>query len=92
MKSIVRLYSNENGEILKFLNKFNNIIEIKNDLEWEKEFENPVEIADIIGAFIENNDNYKINMWISLDENLLINVTENNADEIIRYLYERYPW
>ena len=61
MKSIVRLYSNENGEILKFLNKFNNIIEIKNDLEWEKEFENPVEIADIIGAFIENNDNYKIN-------------------------------
>ncbi len=92
MKSIVRLYSNENGEILKFLNKFNNIIEIKNDLEWEKEFENPVEIADIIGAFIENNDNYKINMWISLDENLFINVTENNADEIIRYLYERYPW
>ena len=92
MKSIVRLYSNENGEILKFLNKFNSIIEIKNDLEWEKEFENPVEIADIIGAFIENNDNYKINMWISLDENLFINVTENNADEIIRYLYERYPW
>ena len=42
--------------------------------------------------FFENNDNYKINMWISLDENLFINVTENNADEIIRYLYERYPW
>lgn len=92
MKSIVRLYSNKNGEILKFLNKFNNISEIKNDLEWEKEFENPVEIADIIGAFIENTDDFKINMWISLDENLFINITPNNADEIIRYLYERYPW
>ena len=49
-------------------------------------------MADIIGSFIENNENYKINMWVSLDQNVLINVTENNADDIIRYLYERFPY
>ena len=64
----------------------------KRTLEWEKNYRNPVEIADIIGALIENNDKYSINMWISIDEGLFINVTDYNADEIIRYLYERFPW
>ena len=49
-------------------------------------------MADIIGVFIENKEDYYINMWVSLDEDVLINVTNNNADEIIRYLYERYPY
>ncbi len=52
----------------------------------------PIEIADIIGALIENNDKFNINMWVSIDEGLFINVTDYNADEIIRYLYERFPW
>ena len=64
----------------------------KKTLEWEKNYRNPVEIADIIGALIENNDKYSINMWISIDDGLFINVTDYNADEIIRYLYERFPW
>lgn len=64
----------------------------KRTLEWEKNYRNPIEIADIIGALIENNDKFNINMWISIDEGLFINVTDYNADEIIRYLYERFPW
>lgn len=64
----------------------------KRTLEWERNYRNPVEIADIIGALIENNDKFNINMWISIDEGLFINVTDYNADEIIRYLYERFPW
>ncbi|MCI8291757.1 MAG: hypothetical protein HFJ25_05905, partial [Clostridia bacterium] len=65
---------------------------LKNDLKWEKFFENPIEMADIVGTFIDNKDLYKINMWISLDEDAFINVTENNVDKLIRYLYERYPY
>lgn len=61
-------------------------------LEWQKKYQNPLEMADIIGTFIENNDKFKINMWISIDKNIFINVNSNNADKIIRYLYERYPW
>jgi len=59
---------------------------------WENHYKNPTEIADIIGTFIENNDKYKINMWISLDKDFFININDYNADKIIRYLYERYPW
>lgn len=93
MNSIVRLYSNKKGEILRFLNDFlGQNLQLDNDLEWEKNFENPIEIVDIIGAFIENNDLYEINMWISIDKDCFINVTDDNADELIRYLYERFPY
>lgn len=93
MYTVVNLYSNINGEISKFLSDFTNTnISLNNDLKWEKKYDNSIEIADIVGAFIDNNDKYKINMWISLDEGTFINVTDDNADEIIKYLYERYPY
>ena len=92
MKPIVSLYSMDNNEIEKFLkNFFEKNIEIDNKLHWTKNYDNPIEIASIIGVFIDNRDKYKINMWISLDEGIFLNVTETNADNIIRYLYERYP-
>lgn len=94
MNSVVKLYSTTNGEILRFLKNFDskNNYELKDDLLWEKEYENPLEMVDIITALIENQEDYKINLWISLDKDMLINVTKNNADDIIRYLFERYPY
>ena len=93
LKVSVSLYSTEKGEIQKFLSSFyNKKIELQNELKWFAEFENPIEITDIIGTFMENNDRYKINMWISLDKSIYINVTNYNADKIIRYIYERFPY
>lgn len=86
------------NEINRFLNSFYkssnnmNYSEKESKLEWQKKYQNPLDIVDIIGTFIENNDNYKINMWVSLDKNVFINVNEQNADKLIRYIYERYPW
>lgn len=98
MGTIVKLFSNEKGEIYKFLNRFYNKTNINVDeeksslLEWEKIYRNPIEMADIMGVFIDNKDDFKINMWISLDKDVLVNVSENNVDELIRYLYERFPY
>jgi len=93
MSVIVNLYSEKNYEINKFLSNFYNTnLNTENLLKWEKDFKNPIEIAEIIGVFIDNKDDYKINMWISLDKGLFINVTENNVNEIIKYLYERFPY
>lgn len=97
MNTIVKLFSNEKGEIYRFLNKFYNKTDVSTtnesaSLEWENLYKNPVEMADIIGVFIENKEAFKINMWVSLDENVFINVSENNADKLIRYLYERFPY
>jgi len=92
VSTIVNLYSKTNNEISRFLNNYNEEKINDNLLEWEKEFINPIELADIIGVFIDNNEKYDINMWISLDKDFFINVTDNNADQIIRYLFERYPY
>ena len=46
----------------------------------------------MIGVLVENQEDYNINMWISLDQNLFINITKHTADSVIRYLYERYPY
>lgn len=93
MYTLVELFSTQKGEIQRFLNQFyENPISLSDDLKWKKEYTNPIELADIIGSFIDNNDKFAINMWISLDEGFLINVTDNNADDIIRYLYERFPY
>ena len=93
MGTVVRLYSTIDGEINKFLKHFygSETVE-KNNLEWEKTFENPIEIVDIIGAFIENSDKYRISMWICIDEGCFIHVSNTNANDIIRYLYERFPY
>lgn len=92
MSVIVNLYSKNDSEISRFLDSYNKEKIDNNILEWKKEFKNPIEIADMIGVFIDNNEDYDINMWISLDKDFFINVTDNNADQIIRYLFERYPY
>lgn len=94
MSSIVRLYSENIGEISKFLNKFynTNAQALSSDLIWEKYYENPIQMTDIIGTFIENTEDFNINMWVNLDDNIYINITKNNADEIIKYIFERFPY
>ena len=94
MKTIVNLYSNTKNEIKKFLCQYFNLpnISLKDDLKWEKVYENPTELADILGTFIDNNEKYNINIWISIDNGFFINVTDNNINDIIKYLYERFPY
>lgn len=93
MSTSINLYSMKKGEINKFLeNIYSNNIKLENDLEWKKTFNNPIEMIDIIGLFIDNNEKYDINMWISLDSDIFINVTDNNVNDIIKYLYERFPY
>lgn len=89
----VNLYSENSKELERFLGSFyNSSFDINNNLNWEHKYENPIEITEIIGAFIDNFEDFKIMMWISLDKGVYIHVTEKNADSLIRYLYERYPY
>lgn len=93
MSAIIDIYSEKNNEIKNFVDKFyEKDINCEKVLEYKIVFENPVKASDIISAFIDNNDKFDIHMWLSLDENVFINVTEHNADKIIRYLFERYPY
>lgn len=89
----VNLYSENSKDIENFLSSFyNSSFNINNDLNWEKKYNNPVEITDIIGVFIDNFDKYKIIMWVSFDKGVYINVNEQNADNLIKYIFERFPY
>lgn len=93
MIATINLYSNKKGELNRFLSKFYNTdLEIENNLNWENKYKNPIELADLIGTFVDNNDDFNITMWICLDKDLFIRVTEKNANDIIKYLYERFPY
>ena len=93
MIATVSLYSNKKGELNKFLSNFYDTnLDIHEHLKWEKQYANPIELAELIGTFIDNSDSYSIIMWICLDKNVFICITEDNADNIIKYLYERFPY
>lgn len=93
MSAIINLYSDKSGDIKNFLKDFyQKEIILNNNLKWEKEFNNPIDCIELISSVIDNNDEFKINAWLSIDDGIFINVTSSNLDEIIRYLYERYPY
>ena len=90
---LVNIFSEKKGEIENFLSRFYNTdINLNNSLFWEKTYDNPVEIAEIIGIYIDNSDNFSITMWISLDKHIYVHVNELNANELMKYLYERFPY
>lgn len=93
MKTTVKIYSEQNGEIENFLNSFyNEKIDLENPLFWKKEFDNPTEIVELIGTFIDNKEKINANMWISLDKDVFICVNDNNSNNLIKYIYERFPY
>lgn len=93
MIAILNLYSDKKGELNKFLSYFYDTnLNLEKSLNWNKEYKNPIELAEIIGAYIDNSDNYSLRMWISLDKDVYINITNSNANDIIKYLYERFPY
>lgn len=93
MLASVRLHSKKTGELNRFLSEYYDTnLEIDNKLKWEKKYANPIEITELIAAFVDNLDDFDIKMWISLDKDIFIKISEQNANDIIKYLFERYPY
>ena len=93
MKAKVILFSDKCNEINNFLNKFySNKSEHGDSNSWQKEFPNPVEITEFIAAFADNSNLFDLAMWISLDKDVYIKVSQSNYNNIIKYLFERYPY
>ena len=87
------IISNKFGEINKFLTEFYSKEQnLENVLSWQKHFSNPIEISEFIGTFIDSFSNFEISMWISLDENVYIKISNSDSNDIIKYLFERYPY
>lgn len=94
MISRLKLYSTDSNEILDFLQAYyGEEPNLTGALYWEQLFLNPLEMAGLIAAFVDNKDHYpNTNLWISIDSGVFINVKEDNYNLFIQYLYERYPY
>ncbi len=92
MLSSINIFSDKKGEINKFLSSYYNTnLDIEDKLKWQKTYKNPIEMTDLIGVIVENSDKYNLNVWVCLDADIYIRVSSNNADKLIRYIYQRYP-
>lgn len=93
MPATLIIYSNKKGEINKFLSNFYNTnLDIDSEIKWTKKYANPIELADIIGVFIDNSDLYELQLYVCIDKDLFISIDELNGNDFIKYLYERYPY
>ena len=91
MQYILNIFSENKENLNSFLECFyNNDISLE-ESRFEKDYENPIDMIEIISTLIDNNEKYPAGLWISIDKNIFVNVTELNLDKIIRYLFERYP-
>ena len=89
----VKLRSKKKNEINNFLSMFYETnMEISNEFIWQHEYNNPIEASDIIGAFIDNYESFNLKMWLCLDKDDYINITDSNGNDIIKYLFERFPY
>jgi len=93
MEYSVKIYSKFEGEIENFLKLyFNETITLEDKHFWKKIFETPVELINICTTFIDNKEKFKANMWISLDKDVYIEISESNINQLVKYIYERFPY
>ena len=88
----VIIFGNKKLEVEKFLSRFYNTSINLDSAFWKKEYSNPVEIVEIIGTYVDNSDNFSLTMLICLDNDVYIHINDSNADDIIKYIYERFPY
>ena len=64
----VNLISEDSYELEKFLSSFyNSSFDINDNLNWEHKYSNPVELAEIIGAYVDNLDKFKSRILFIFD-------------------------
>lgn len=87
------LLSKKYKEINRFLSEFYDTnMNLEDSLYWKKSFSNPIDMSELIAAFIDNISSFELTMWISLDEDIFIKISSSNAENVIKYLFERYPY
>ena len=82
-------------KILFLLSSYKNKISFKNVSLFDANilyFNNPLDMSEILSIIIDNNDKFKISVWMNLDRNFFLKVSDKNLNYIIKYLFERYPY
>ena len=92
MSITINLVSEKYGELEQFLsNYFEKDMLVDSDtLEWTYTFRKPLDSVSMINAIIDNSDIYSFTPWISMDKDLFIKIEENNHNDLVKYIFDRF--
>lgn len=92
MPITVNLSSESEGIIKSFLDRYyEKDTKIDTDVsEWINVFNKPLEAIDLITSVVDNSDSFDIQLMVCMDIGILIEVTQENVNDIIRFMLFRY--
>lgn len=92
MSVTINLTSEKENIISNFLNTFfeKDMLADSNTCEWSYVLKDPLDAINIISAVMDNSLEGDLCIWVSFDPNVFIKVKNNNYNEIIRYILERF--
>jgi hypothetical protein len=92
MSVAISLWSNQQGEIQKFLRSYysKNVEIDKCSRQWMIDFSNPLDSIDIISALMDNVPYYDVVMYIHMDNGYLHKITKENCNDVIKGLLSIY--
>ena len=92
MAITVNLWSGKSGEIKRFLESYygKNITMDEDVGQWIYVFRKPVDAVDMISAIMDNNDKFRIGMYLQVDEGDLHPVTFENHNDIIKGIFHLF--
>jgi hypothetical protein len=89
----ISLVSEQNNVINNFLSSFfdNKITADADTYEWDYYLHNDLDSINLISCLMDNIELYpSLNLWVSFDPNLFIKVKEDNYENLIKYIANRY--
>lgn len=92
MDIIINLISEEDNAVNDFLTKFfeKDMMTDMLTCEWSYTFSSPLSAVNLISSLMDSAFSSKIEAWISLDPNVFIKIREDNYNDIIKYIIDRF--
>ena len=88
----ITLLSEKPSELNQFLNTyFDKEVDVTDEaFMWSCIYQEPLASISLISTLIDNNEKYKIEALISIEHLNSIKVSEENIDDLIKFMYFRY--
>lgn len=92
MAVTLNLVSEKNNIINDFLTSFfeKEMLTDNTTKEWSYVLPDPLNSIELISALIDNYSEEDVSCWISFDTNVFIKVKNENYNEIIKYILNRF--
>lgn len=88
----VNLWSGKSGEIKKFLEcYYGREVEMDEDVgRWIYVYRKPIDAVDIISAVMDNDDRFKIGLFIQINDGDIHPITYENHNDVIKGMFQLF--